>query len=139
MRVDCRRRDLSEEKKDNPNKCKFCGGHLCKYIDAYRHIRTTCKIAPREGNTEGMEKLYLHVLQRQKRLEEENAAMKEEMRELRDSQTSSASSAALAVPGASTQIAAHITNNITTLVDQSVNKTVKPSTSAYSARRGSTG
>ena len=128
-------RDLSEEKKDNPNKCKFCGRTFVTSTSMRRHIRTTCKIAPREGNTEGMEKLYLHVLQRQKRLEEENAAMKEEMRELRDSQTSSASSAALAVPGASTQIAAHITNNITTLVDKSVNNTVNVNISIFGQER----
>lgn len=59
--------DLTEEQKGNPNKCKFCGRTFSTYVSMRRHIRQSCQIAPREGNPDGMEKLYDHILKKQQK------------------------------------------------------------------------
>jgi hypothetical protein len=38
--------DLSEEKKNLPHKCKYCGRPFTTYVSMRRHIRTACKAAP---------------------------------------------------------------------------------------------
>ena len=57
--------DLSKEERENPNRCRFCGRTFASYSSMRRHIRNTCKIAPRNGNTEGMEILYDHIIKKQ--------------------------------------------------------------------------
>src|ERR1700678_2466562 len=57
--------DLSEEKQKMPFKCKFCGRAYSTNPSMIRHIRTACKIAPRNGDTSGMEILYQHVTKKQ--------------------------------------------------------------------------
>lgn len=59
--------DLTEEQKTNPNRCRFCGRPFSSYVSMRRHIRQSCKIAPREGNPNGMDKLYDHVLRKQQK------------------------------------------------------------------------
>lgn len=39
------------------------------------HMRKTCKIAPREGNSDGMEKLYEYTLRKQQREQEEKISI----------------------------------------------------------------
>jgi hypothetical protein len=57
--------DLPDEKKQNPHKCKFCGRTFGSASSLSRHTKQACKIAPRNGDTSGMEKLYEHVLRKQ--------------------------------------------------------------------------
>src|ERR1700678_3635207 len=57
--------DLPEDKKESPNKCKFCGRPFASAATLLRHIQQSCKIAPRNGDTTGMEKLYDHVVRKQ--------------------------------------------------------------------------
>lgn len=54
--------DLSEQEKQKPHPCKFCGRRFTTQQGAWRHIRNACKIA---GSEAGMEKLYEHTLKRQ--------------------------------------------------------------------------
>lgn len=72
--------DIPEEKKGNP-KCKFCGRAFSTRHTLTQHMRKTCKIVPRDGDTSGMDKLYEHVLKRQeemaKQIEELKAANKQ--------------------------------------------------------------
>ena len=56
---------LPDEKKDSPNKCKFCGRAFSTRAHLYDHLKKTCKVAPRDGNTTGMEKLYEYTLRKQ--------------------------------------------------------------------------
>jgi hypothetical protein len=63
--------DLPAEKRDNPHNCKFCGRTYSRADALTRHLKKSCKIVPREGNEEGMEKLYEHVLRKQQRQIEE--------------------------------------------------------------------
>ena len=72
--------DLPVEKRDNPHSCKFCGRTYSRADALTRHLKKSCKIVPREGNEEGMEKLYEHVLRKQQRQIEE---LKTEMASLR--------------------------------------------------------
>ena len=57
--------DLPEEKRDSPNRCKFCGRVFSTPANMARHMKKSCKITPREGNEGGMEKLYQHTLRKQ--------------------------------------------------------------------------
>lgn len=56
---------LPDEKKDSQHACKFCGRLFASYDSMRRHIRQVCKIAPRNGDTSGMEMLYEHILKKQ--------------------------------------------------------------------------
>ena len=56
---------LTDEQKQNPNKCKFCGRVFARKDSLTRHLQRSCKIVPRNGDTSGMEKLYEHVLKKQ--------------------------------------------------------------------------
>jgi hypothetical protein len=118
--------DLPEEKKECPNKCRFCGRSFATRASALRHIRNTCKIAPREGNEDGMEKLYEHILKKQtstlhKEYQEKMAAMQRQIDELRTEKSTPvpATPTALAQTNAIVQ---NVTQNIA--VDNSVNKIV---------------
>jgi hypothetical protein len=57
--------DLPEEQKDNPNRCKFCGRAYSRPDNLARHMKQTCKIVSRSGDTTGMDKLYEHTLRKQ--------------------------------------------------------------------------
>ena len=57
--------DLPEEKRDAPNRCRFCGRVYSRSDSLARHLKQACKIAPRNGDTSGMDKLYEHTLRRQ--------------------------------------------------------------------------
>jgi hypothetical protein len=68
--------DLLDEQKDSPNRCKFCGRVFVSKATLTQHIRKSCKIAPRKGNVDGMEKLYEHVIKRQAALDAEVKMLK---------------------------------------------------------------
>ena len=57
--------DLPEEQKDNPNRCHFCGRVYSRPDNLARHMKQVAKYAPRNGNTEGMDKVYEHTLRKQ--------------------------------------------------------------------------
>src|SRR5271170_4966557 len=63
--------DLPEDQKNNPNKCMFCNRPFVNKSTMIRHIRENCKIAPRNGDTSGMDKLYEHVLRKQEKEKKE--------------------------------------------------------------------
>ena len=123
--------DLPEEKRENPNRCKFCGRVYSTRSHMLAHMKNACKIAPREGNEGGMEKLYEHVLRKQQaesaareaRLEAHIAEMKADIAVLKAKGATlmpvSAENVAesAAAPTTITQIA-----NIA--IDRSVNKTI---------------
>jgi DNA-directed RNA polymerase subunit RPC12/RpoP len=56
--------DLPEEQRDNPNRCKYCGRAFGRHSDMVTHVKKTCKIVPRNGDTSGMEKLYEHTIRK---------------------------------------------------------------------------
>jgi hypothetical protein len=78
--------DIPDEKKDKP-KCRFCGRAFSTQTNVRQHMKKTCKIAPRNGDTSGMDKLYDHVLKRQEekmqKMMEEMAALKTEVATLK--------------------------------------------------------
>jgi uncharacterized C2H2 Zn-finger protein len=57
--------DLPDDKKESPHKCKFCGRVFTRAASVTAHMKKACKIVPREGNSDGMEKLYEHTLRKQ--------------------------------------------------------------------------
>lgn len=76
--------ELSEEKKKSPYKCRFCGRAMTTPANLARHMRQSCKIVPRNGDTSGMDKLYEYTLKKQeekhkKELEELEARMMQKM------------------------------------------------------------
>jgi hypothetical protein len=71
--------DLAEDKKKNPYKCRFCGRTYAQTSSLSRHMKQNCKIAPRNGDTSGMDKLYEHVLKKQ---EETKKQLEEMMRKM---------------------------------------------------------
>ena len=119
--------DLPEDKRDSPNKCKFCGRAFSRPDNLVRHLKKACKIIPREDNPNGMDKLYEHTLQKQetrikamealeKQHKEEIDALKAQMAAL----TATHSGVALEVVPAMQQM-----NNIAVQnVDNSVGKTI---------------
>ena len=120
------REDLPENKRDDPNTCKFCGRVYSSRAGLLQHIRKACKIAPREGNEEGMEKLYEHVLK--KRMVEmearhkadiEAVVAKFEARLAGTAITPATASSAVVTPTQQTNIA---TQNVA--IDKSIGKTV---------------
>lgn len=75
--------DLPEEKRKDPI-CRFCGRAFSTSGSLLRHIKQSCKIAPRNGDTSGMDKLYEHVVKKQEeRHQKEMKEMREEMESLR--------------------------------------------------------
>ena len=89
--------ELPEEKKKLPHKCRFCGRVMTTSANLIRHVRQSCKIAPRNGDTSGMDKLYDHVVKKQ---EEKHKAelqavlqavetLRTEMKTMKDSSPSS--------------------------------------------------
>src|ERR1700678_327679 len=56
---------LSEESKKKPHKCKFCNRTFSLKTNLIRHIRQNCKIAPRNGDTSGMDKLFEYTFKKQ--------------------------------------------------------------------------
>ena len=113
--------DLPEEQKDSPNKCRFCGRAFASAQSMRRHVRQACKIAPREGNPDGMEKLYEYTLRRQ--METMKAEIENLKAQVAQSSAAAASTALTkieAIPPATVVQTAHITNNI----DRSVGKTI---------------
>jgi hypothetical protein len=64
--------DLPEEKRDSPNRCKFCGRVFSTRSNMQAHMKKACKIVPRNGDMTGMEKLYEHALRKK---DAENAAL----------------------------------------------------------------
>ena len=81
--------DLTEEKKNNPNRCRFCGRVFSRADNLLRHIKKVCKIVPRDGDTSGMDKLYQHTLKKQgekmEKMMEQMEEMKEEMKAMKES------------------------------------------------------
>lgn len=53
------------EHKQKANVCRFCGRTFSAPWCVQRHIAKSCKIVPREGNSNGMERLYEHLLRKQ--------------------------------------------------------------------------
>ena len=143
--------ELEEEKKDSPNRCRFCGRVFSRSDSLARHMKQACKIAPRNGNTEGMEKLYEHTIRKmQAKYDTEIDALKAQVSALAAATTEAerevapatwgsravvqnrlAGGAPYAAPSAKFVQAAHVTNvasggtNIAmTNIDASVGKTV---------------
>ena len=85
--------DLPEAQKNNPHKCKFCGRAFSSKPHLLTHMRRVCKIAPREGNPDGMDKLYEYVLRKQRL---ENAKLKARLEAL-EAHIGSGARAAVAV------------------------------------------
>ena len=71
--------DLPDDKKELPHKCKFCGRAYSRHDSLMRHMKKSCKIVPRNGDTSGMEKLYEHVERKQ---EEKHARKMREIEEM---------------------------------------------------------
>ena len=99
---------LTEEERKNPNRCKFCGRGFAAYANLIRHIKINCKIAPRNGDMSGMEKLYEHVTKKQaqelekvKKQMEEQATQIQMLLKLGNIETKTAVTAASAGPLAS--------------------------------------
>lgn len=59
--------DLPESKRNDPNRCKFCGRVYASRASLLQHMRKNCKIIPRESNKEGSEKSHEHMLRKQQR------------------------------------------------------------------------
>ena len=57
--------DLPDDKQDNANRCRFCGRVFARRTTLLKHMKKVCKIAPRDGDTTGMDKLYEHTLRKQ--------------------------------------------------------------------------
>ena len=115
--------DLTEEQRTNPNKCKFCGRVFSRSDNLSRHMKKACKVAPREGNPDGMEKLYEYTLRKQ---EARIKAMEEELAELRKGSSAALASGSSAVIASSSSSQSAITNitNCMVNVDNSVGKTI---------------
>jgi len=71
--------------------CRFCGRDFTNETNMYRHIRSSCNIAPNTKNGDkGMERLYEHTLQKQNaeqnakidRLEAQNAQQSTQITEI---------------------------------------------------------
>lgn len=80
--------DLSDEVKEKPHKCRFCGRQFTTSANLARHLKKSCKIVPKNGDTTGMDKLYEHVLRKQemkhkKELEGLEVRMRAEMDQLK--------------------------------------------------------
>jgi hypothetical protein len=91
--------DLPAEKRASPNKCKFCGRVYSTSTNMLQHIKNSCKIAPRDGDTSGMEKLYEHTLRKQlEEQQKEMRAMKEQIATLTASSTQLVAGGAKATP-----------------------------------------
>jgi hypothetical protein len=121
--------ELPEDKKESAHKCKFCGRAFASRVSLLRHIRQTCKVAPREGSTEGMDKLYEHTL---KKMQMRMDAQQKEIESLKASSaaaTAAMTAATTAITTAATTTVAAapqtVTNNttVTNIVDRSVGKT----------------
>ncbi len=121
--------DLPAEMREDPNLCKFCGRPFMTRTSMLRHIRTTCKIAPREGNPDGMDKLYEYTLRKQQK---EIESMRAEMQELKaqNMALSAGQPTAIALPREGPAALVSAPQSFTAVVaqtanvDQSVNKTV---------------
>jgi hypothetical protein len=126
--------ELSKEQKELPNKCKFCGRAYTSYTSMRRHMRTACQIAPREGNSDGMEKLYEYVLKKNAALEAEVKALRSQAQSAPATMAShvnrlalGASAAAPVAKSVQSGVVANVgaggTFNANTHIDNSVGKT----------------
>jgi hypothetical protein len=114
--------DLTEEQRTNPNKCKFCGRVFSRTDNLSRHMKKACKVAPREGNPDGMEKLYEYTLRKQ---EARIKAMEDELAKLRRGPMAAALvSASPRVVASSSQPATTTVTNTMINIDNSVGKTI---------------
>src|ERR1700678_2655187 len=58
------KQDLPEEKRGFTNLCKFCGRAFSCQASVTRHLKKSCKVVARDGDTSGMDKLFKYVMQK---------------------------------------------------------------------------